>query len=236
MDFPPICVRGPIEETTAQVAEAIWEGVLPAGTRLPAERALAEQLGISRPTLRLALRRLADRGLLAITRGRGGGAVVRSEVVPLDLLWSGPELDADEIGAVLEARRSLEPPVAQLAARKATGEDFDRLRRLVQRQREADRDHSLHQQLGVRFHLAIARATHNSSIWPIAKELQLRLAVARQAMLRTPVDPRVVADVHEGTLGAILQGDPAAIERHMSEHLQRLEVRWERERSGSALA
>lgn len=236
MDFRPICVRGPIDETTAQVAEAIWEGTLLAGARLPAERTLAEQLGISRPTLRLALRRLSDRGLLVITRGRGGGAVVRSEVVPLDLLWSGPKLDVDEIGAVLEARRWLEPQVAQLAARNATGEDFDKLRRLVQRQREAHRDHTLQHQLDVRFHLAIARATHNSSVWPVAKELQLRLAVARVAMRRTPMDPRAVAEIHEGTLAAMLRGDPAGIDRQMREHMDWLERRWERERSGSALA
>jgi GntR family transcriptional regulator, transcriptional repressor for pyruvate dehydrogenase complex len=235
MDFRPICVRGPIDETTAQVAEAIWEGTLPAGARLPPERALAERLGISRPTLRVALRTLADLGLLAITRGRGGGAVVRSEVVPIDLLWSGPKLDMAGVGAVLEARRSLEPQVAQLAARNATGEDLDKLRRLVQRQRDAPRDPALQQQIDVRFHLAIARATHNPAIWPIAKELQLRVAAARHAMRRTPVDPRTVAEVHQATLDAIAGGDQAVIERQMHDHLSWLERRWERERNGSAL-
>lgn len=213
-----------------QVAEAIWEGALPAGVRLPAERALAERLGISRPTLRLALRKLADRGLIAITRGRGGGAVVRTEVVPLDLLWSRPALDADEIGALLEARRTLEPHVAQLAARNLTDTDLEKLRLLVQRQREALRSVPLHQQLDVRFHLAIARATHNSALWPMMKRLQLGLAVARHMMPRAPNEPQVVADVHERTLRAIVRGDPGQIEKEMREHLGWMERLWEGER------
>lgn len=216
-----------------QVAEAIWEGTLPAGSRLPAERALAEQLGISRPTLRLALRKLTDRGIIAITRGRGGGAVVRTEVVPLDLLVDDPAPEPDEIGALLEARRALEPRVALLAARSLTQEDLVKLRTLVQRQHEVLRNVQLNQQLDARFHLAIARATHNPAIWSLMKQLHLRLAVARQSMPRAAHEPRLLADINERTLRAIAQGDPGQIEHVMDEHLGWMEQVWERERARS---
>src|SRR4051812_28934973 len=76
-------VRGhhAFEACVEQVATAIRLGVYPYGTLLPAERELAEQLGVSRATLREAIAALRTAGLVETTRGRGGGTMVRRRPV-----------------------------------------------------------------------------------------------------------------------------------------------------------
>ena len=71
---------------------------------------------ISRPTLREAIKTLAEAGVLEVRRGQSGGIFVASELVPRELLRSRQEIRFGEISGVLEARRLLEPRVAQLAA------------------------------------------------------------------------------------------------------------------------
>ena len=71
--FSPVVAPSTFEETVERLGSAIRAGLLPAGRRLPAERELAEQLRISRSTLRQALGALAESGHLVATRGRGGG-------------------------------------------------------------------------------------------------------------------------------------------------------------------
>jgi GntR family transcriptional regulator, transcriptional repressor for pyruvate dehydrogenase complex len=229
VSFRPVSRRTPIDEVVSQIAEAVWVGELRQGDRLPAERSFAETLDVSRPTLRLAFRRLEEAGVLEVSRGRGGGARIRSQVVPLALLGALPEVTRAEISGLLEARRAIEPRVAQLAALHATEEDLDHLAALVEHQRKAPPDWSLHGQLDAHFHLELARATHNSTLFVVMRELLLRLAVARSSLLRSPHDAKTLANIHETTLRAVAGGDPNAVERAMNEHLGWLERVWERE-------
>src|SRR4051812_50067849 len=100
--FEPVARPSMFEETVAGLGTAIRLGLLAPGTQLPPERELAEQLGISRSTLRHALTTLVQSGLLASARGRGGGTFV----VPRPPLVSG------EAGAPGEdARAGLDHPL-----------------------------------------------------------------------------------------------------------------------------
>src|SRR5215218_6696718 len=76
--FEPVAPQSTYEETVARLGTAIRLGVLAPGTRLPAERDLADQLGISRSTLRQALATLTETGHLTAVRGRAGGTFVAS--------------------------------------------------------------------------------------------------------------------------------------------------------------
>jgi len=226
--FRRIAGRTAVDQAVAQVAELIWSGQLRSGERMPAERSLSERLGISRPTLREAVHRLEHAGLIAVSLGRAG-ARVQSDLVPLQLLDEMPHINRSDISGLLEARRALEPRIAQLAALHGTTEDFDHLLRLVVKQRQAPPDWDLHCQLDTRFHLAIARATHSPTAYALMRELQRRLAVARTYFLRSPQDPKLLADIHEATGRAIESRDMHRIESEMSSHLGWLERVWERE-------
>jgi DNA-binding FadR family transcriptional regulator len=142
---------------------------------------------------------------------------------------------------VLEARRMLEPQVAQLAAVRATREDFQEMQGIIDLTRAVVQagdalqreDHFL--QLDVRFHLAIARATGNEMIVRLIGELFAELEIARDMAMHNPPVPGWVLDIHERTLGAIASGDVERIDRVMDEHLRNMEELWEHE-TGRVLA
>jgi GntR family transcriptional repressor for pyruvate dehydrogenase complex len=149
-----------------QLETMILEGTLQAGQRLPAERALAERFGVSRPSVREAVQKLVARGLL-ISRQGGGNYVSESlgssfSDPLMSLLESRPEAQRD----LLEFRHTLEADCAYYAARRATDLDrqqlqhaFDELQACYARESKASRDEE--GAADARFHLAIAQASHN---------------------------------------------------------------------------
>jgi GntR family transcriptional regulator, transcriptional repressor for pyruvate dehydrogenase complex len=231
--FRAVSTRRTFEEAVEQIAEAIKVGDMHAGARLPSERDLARQMGISRPTLREAIKVLADAGVVEVRPGPGGGMYVRSELVPRTLLAERSELRIGEVSGVLEARRLLEPRVAQLAGLYGADEDFDAMQRTIDLQLEYGDDRDSFLQLDMRFHLAIARATRNATIVSMMRYLLKRLEIARDMAIREPYEPEHAIGIHERTLGAIKSGDPDEIDRAMDEHLAFLEQIWEEE-SGRA--
>jgi DNA-binding FadR family transcriptional regulator len=231
--FTPVKTRRTFEEAVEQIAEAIRAGDLHTGDRLPSERTLAVQMGISRPTLREAIRVLADSGIVEVKPGPGGGMFVRSDLVPAALIAQRSELRISEISGVLEARRLLEPRVAQLAALYASEDDFDAMRRTIELQRQCRDDRERFIQLDHRFHLGIARATQNATVVSLMRSLLGRLEIARDMAIREPHEPESAIAIHEHTLQAIMGGDPEVIEAAMDEHLSFLERIWEEE-SGRA--
>ena len=233
--FVPVGPRRTFEGAVEQIAERIRLGELAEGDRLPSERELAAAMQISRPTLREAVRVLADAGVLSVRTGSAGGIFVASGYVPFELLRSKSGLRMDEVAGVLEARRLVEPRVAQLAALNAREDDFARLQAIIDEQKRllakgdvlADEDRFL--QLDTQFHLRIARATGNTTIVGLMRMLLRRLEIARDLALHQAPIPEWVIDIHERTLAAIRSADHERIELVMDEHLAGLERHWERE-------
>ena len=85
-DFEPVATRRTFEEAVEQIAEKVKAGELHVGDRLPSERELAARMRISRPTLREAVKVLAEAGVLEVRRGQAGGIFVAAELVPRDVL------------------------------------------------------------------------------------------------------------------------------------------------------
>ncbi len=237
MEFTPVQTRRTFEEAVEQIAEKVKLGELQVGDRLPSERALADQMRISRPTLREAVKVLQDSGLVEVRRGAAGGMFVATELVPPDLLASRRELRLGEVGQVLEARRVLEPRVAALAAARAGEEDFLAMERTIADQRalvatgdvlhDGREDRFL--ALDVRFHLTIARASGNGMLVALVRQVYRDLEIARDMAMHHETVPQWVIDVHERTLAAIRSGDLQAVDRVMDEHLAELERTWEAE-------
>ena len=190
---------------------------------------------ISRPTLREAVAVLTDAGLLSVRRGPGGGMFVDSDVVPVELVRQRSSMRLGEVASVLEARRLLEPRVAQLAAVRAGEDDFAALELSIEAMRRivaagygpADEDRFL--QLDVQFHLALARATGNPTVETLMRALIRQLEIARDMAMHAPAVPEWTIDIHERTLAAVRSGDVAEVEAVMGEHLGQLERTWEKE-------
>jgi GntR family transcriptional repressor for pyruvate dehydrogenase complex len=233
--FTPVQTRRTFEEAADQIAEKVRTGELRTGDRLPGERSLAAQMEISRPTLREAVKVLGDAGVLEVRRGPGGGMYVATDVVPTDLVRHSASLRLAEIAAVLEARRLLEPRVAQLAAERATEEDFDTLERSIEAMRVLVGGgwHPRHEdrflQLDVQFHLALARAAGNPTVETLMRMLFRQLEIARDMAMHIPLVPEWTIGIHERTLAALRSGEPDEVEAVMSEHLGQLERTYEGE-------
>jgi len=169
MHFRPIqsFTRKRLSDVVAdQIKQLISDGVLMPGDRLPAERDLATQLAVSRPSLREALIRLESDGYIA-TSGRGGFTVVEL-TAPLisgplaELLLQNPRTSAD----ILELRQGLESISTVYAAERATAADLRKIKAAFEALRAASRsqDRDNLAELDAAFHLAIADSTHNIAL------------------------------------------------------------------------
>ena len=229
MVFDAVRTRHTFEEAAGQIAEKVRAGELRVGDKLPSERDLAVRMEISRPTLREAVRVLVDAGVLEVRRGPGGGMFVASDVVPVELVRQRMSDRLGEVAPVLEARRLLEPGVAQLAARRATREDLAALERSIAAMRgivergygPEDEDRFL--QLDMQFHLALARASGNPTVETLMRALLRQLEIARDMAMHLPLVPAWTIGIHERTLAAITSGDADEVAAVMDEHLGQLE-------------
>lgn len=234
--FRPISTRRTFEEAVNQISEAIASGAVRPGDRLPSERALAEAMQIGRPTVREALKVLADADVVeAVGSGRGGGVIVRSDVLPVTLAGDRDRMRLHEVGDLLVARRILEPLVAQLAAAHRSEDDVERLRTLVEEQRRHQDDRARFLDLDLRFHQEIARSTHNDSVRSLARVIVRRLESAYDLAIRDPHERTAGAAVadHAAIVTTIAARDADGAGEAMLQHLKLLEGLWAEE-SGSS--
>lgn len=166
--FEPVAPPTTFEETVARLGTAIRVGLLTPGTRLPPERELADQLGISRSTLRHAITALVQSGLLTSVRGRGGGTFV-GERPPL----TGGDSPAlgDDARAVLDRRVAVEAGAVLLAAERRADADLDRLTELVAVMGDAAK-FEVYRRADMRFHIALAEAAHSPALVAEMTEVQ----------------------------------------------------------------
>lgn len=143
---------------------AIREKKLPVGSRLPTERELCESFGVSRTALREALRRLSARGLIEITKGSGmtvTGLKIDDAIENLNLYYD-MQFDHNLIAQIIEVRRLFEPEIASLAAKQRTQNDLSDIQENIEAFKKCDPDNiQMEADLDNKFHLLIAKATHN---------------------------------------------------------------------------
>jgi len=167
MGFDQVRQRRLSDDIVEQLEGMILEGTLKSGERLPAERTLAEQFGVSRPSLREAIQKLAAKGLL-VSRQGGGNYVVDTlgstfSDPLLHLLENNPEAQRD----LLEFRQTLEASCAYYAALRATEVDRERLTAAFEELQDCytrvdEVSRAEEGAADARFHLAIAEASHNA--------------------------------------------------------------------------
>ena len=201
------------------VAAEIEGGKFKLGERLPTERELAEQYGVSRPTLREAMIALEMLGMIEARHGMG--IYVTRTQLPLTASTFDFEIGAFEL---IEARRLFEGEAAALAATTIDDEQIAELERLMSLM--ASEDELQGEEADKEFHLVIARATGNGAIIATVEnlwELRNRSPLARAILTRARgggLEPRI--DEHHRVLDALKARDPAAARQAMRDHLERV--------------
>jgi DNA-binding FadR family transcriptional regulator len=190
--------------------------LLPAGSQLPPERTLADQLGISRSTLRQALTTLVQSGHLVSTRGRGGGNFVTEHPPLADA--DGEVLDA-EAHAILDFRVAVETGATVLAAERADAAALDRLGELVERMAAAD-DFGDYRRADVRFHISIAEAAASPRLVAAMTEVQGQVSDLI-ALIAHPEQVLTHSNAQHRRLTRLLRrGDASRAVRLVREHIQ----------------
>ncbi len=166
--FKPVRPPTTFEETVERLGTAIRTGLLNPGSRLPPERQLAIELGISRSTLRQALTALVQSGHLNAVRGRGGGTFV-VERPPLHEREDDPL--GSEAAAIVDRRVAVEAGAAILATERGQTSDFETLHELVQRMAEAPA-FEVYRRADIRFHISVAAAARSPQLVTEMTEVQ----------------------------------------------------------------
>src|SRR5581483_3224022 len=206
-----------------EVAAAVREGRLQPGQRLPAERHLADQFGISRVVVREALRSLAATGWVDVRPGRGAFVAARPGST-FQHAWSGwLRQHRDELVELLAVRRALEEVAARLAAENARPAELEALRAncdafAAEAAREIPDTERL-VELDLAFHHLVAVATHGVIFDKLVDELAAVLVESRRALFFIKGRPRASADDHRRILEAIAAGDTDGAAAAMADHM-----------------
>jgi DNA-binding FadR family transcriptional regulator len=215
--FAPVQSMTAFEETVERLGTAIRLGLLPPGTRLPAERDLCAKLGIARSTLRQALVALGQSGHLHATRGRGGGTFVANPQPPAappskDILVAWRD--------ICDERMVVEVGIAVLAAERATSAAVDSLDELVLAMDDLLDDFPAYRQADVRLHVGLAEATYSPRLVTAQTEAQGAMTGLITLIAHPPEVLDSSNDSHRRLLAAIRRHDEAAAAREMVEHLR----------------
>lgn len=216
--FEPVDASSTYEETIARLGIAIRIGILPPGSKLPPERELAEQLHISRSTLRQALATLTSSGHLNAVRGRLGGTFVSLDPP----LTAGARFTRTRVPELLNWRGALEVGTTLLAAERADDEDRAHLAEVHELLEEAAdvADSRVFRRADIAFHLVLAEMTGSTRLVSAVTRVHGELCeVLAKAEIPGGTRERVLAD-HRAVLDAVREGDPARAVAEMRGHLE----------------
>lgn len=226
----PVREGNAFEETVERLLTVIKLGVVGLGERLPPERELATQLGISRLTLREAIRELSDAGYVESRRGRLGGTFItytRPAPSVGDLRKIARER-GEKLTDALTFRYAVETGAADMLARwfaAAAADDAEAVaeRRKTLLGRLADvngADPDDYRRLDTLFHLSIADLTGSSLLSAACAQARLLLNDLLNAIPVLKLNIVHAAAQHEQIVGAILAGDPVRARTAVAEHLE----------------
>lgn len=218
------------DEALRQVLDLIFQGKLPPGSRLPAERELAELIGVSRNTLRDALNKLEARGYLE-RRDRSGNyvctAIPQSMSAPLEEIVAK---DVVGLRDVVDIRKALETWAVRKAAEAPSADLLKQLKNCVRVMRanaelRSDEQFARYSEADRRFHEVIAEMTGNPVYIHLfhyfTALLSRSMKITRELMQERFAEHNLEA--HEDIFGALSAADPDAAERTMKAHFQFVE-------------
>jgi GntR family transcriptional repressor for pyruvate dehydrogenase complex len=218
--FKPIEQKSVVEAIQQQITSLILEGQhLKPGSKLPSEKDMIRQFGVSRPALREAIRTMVGEGLLEIQPGLGtyvreptSGAAIQANVVSLLLM---PE----DLMEIQEVRAILEPEVAARVAERATEKDLDELEGIMNEMEKAIREgHSIFE-LAWDFHRQLSRLAGNSAMAKIVDVIYEMIKTYEQPLYDRYFDPRQEIHDHLELVQVFRRRDPERARAAMKTHL-----------------
>lgn len=209
------------EKLAKDLEQLLQDGVWRPGEQLPGERDLASRFGVSRSSVREALRILELHGWVDIRQGDGTRVALPSESFARRLRSRLHQEDV--IAELFEVRRILEPAVAALAAQRADAAGLERLQDLLNQQEAASADLYRFVELDLDFHKTLAEISQNAVLGEIVLLLAAELRQTRMTATAKRFRPQSTLREHRLILEAIRAADPGAAREAMLAHLSTVE-------------
>ena len=211
------------EEVAVRLRRVIADGRLKPGDKLPPERELASALGVSRTSVRDAIRSLQVAGLLEPRQGEG--TVIREVSTETFMAPIASALLArrDLLADLMDVRKMIEPAMAREAARRATPDEVRQMEAILARQAARLEAGGLAIEEDSAFHDMIARASRNQVVLKVVDVLMDLLREGRERSLQVRGRPQRSLRGHRQILEAIRRRDGNAAERAMLNHLEQIE-------------
>ena len=210
------------EEIARQIEKMIAEKMKP-GDMLPPERQLAEQFGVSRSSIRDAIRTLELSGLVEARQGLGTVVREPSADAVVNPLTSILVQKRKLVGELIDVRKMIEPPLSARAALHATPEEVAEMEPILARQQQKMSQGDLAIDEDAEFHYAIALAADNSVVLKVIDVLMDLLRDTRERSLQVAGRPERSIASHREILDAIKRRDEAGAEAAMSRHIEAVE-------------
>jgi len=217
----PVAAYNPFEEALAQLARAIRLGAVEVGEKFPPERELSERLGVSRTTVREAIRGLEQAGYITTRRGRFGGTFVLRDEAKLSARDRKRAL-GPQLLETLDFRVAVEPGAAALAAGKATESHVEQMLTLVEEMEASDQTEFV--RLNCRLHILLAQAANCPPLLKAVSNLELEIMDAFLLMPKLGQSEANSHAQHRAIIEAIASDDPRAARDAMDDHLGGSEV------------
>lgn len=228
MQFDAVVRQPAYLQVASQLREAILSGQLAIGEPVPAERELCESFGVSRPTVREALRALQAQGLVV-----SGGATAPLRVAGPEDVTSGPLRDALEhllrlasvpLRDLVDLRVALESAATRLATDRGAEADLTAVHAALEQAREAGQDMVAFHHADVQFHLTLVAASGNEALslvmLAVRESMEAHLLEALRARDDQGATARLLTAEHEGILKAVEAGDAELAESLARAHIE----------------
>ncbi|MEN5017025.1 transcriptional regulator ExuR [Erwinia sp. Eh17-17] len=209
------------QQLAAGLKRRLEQGVYQVGEKLPAERFIAEEMGVSRTVVREAIIMLEVEGYVEVRKGSGIHVISQ---VQQNRVTTSSQLEFANFGPfeLLQARQLIESNVAEFAATQVTRQDIVQLIDIQAQARKEDRFRD--SEWDMKFHVQIALATQNSALAAIVEKMWLhRLHNPYWLKLHEHIDDKSIeswCEDHDNILKALMRKDPAASKMAMWQHLE----------------
>jgi GntR family transcriptional regulator, transcriptional repressor for pyruvate dehydrogenase complex len=211
------------EQIVQQVEESVRKGTLKTGDKLPAEREMAEQFGVSRTAVREAVKALREKGLVEAYPGRGTfimDASPNTMRLSLDRMMKTGQGEGSTYLA--EFREMMEPEIAAMAAARADMEDLTAMRESVAVMDGAKGDPDAFIEADLDFHLALAEAAANPIILSLIDSIVGLLREQRMGIFQVEGGPERGQYHHKRILEAVEHRDAAGAREAMKAHMRQV--------------
>jgi GntR family transcriptional regulator, transcriptional repressor for pyruvate dehydrogenase complex len=211
------------EQIVQQVEESIQKGDLKTGDKLPPERDLAQQFGVSRTAVREAVKALREKGFVEAYPGRGTFIMeTSSQPIRLSLDRMVKAEQAEGSRYLTEVREMMEPEIAALAAERADAEDLTAMRESFDVMEGAKRDPETFIEADLDFHLALAEAAANPIILSLIDSIVGLLREQRMGIFQVEGGPERGQYHHKKILDAVEHRDAGGAREAMKAHMRQV--------------